>query len=64
MNIVEFVRPEHGAREQARRKYANPAHRLPYGDRLPDRPFKRGFQRVREEESNTTYDHRGRASRS
>jgi hypothetical protein len=64
MNVVEFVRPEHGAREQARRKYANPAHRLPYGDRLPDRPFKRGFQRVREEESNTTYDHRGRASRS
>jgi hypothetical protein len=51
MNIVEFVRPDHGAREQARRKYANPAHRLPFGDRLPDKKFKRFERPLREEAS-------------
>ena len=62
MNVVEFVRPEHGAREQARRKYANPAHRLPYGDRLPDKPFKRAWQRYNNEEAADQQDG-GRRSR-
>jgi hypothetical protein len=51
MNTVEFVRPEHGAREQARRKYANLAHRIPYGERLPDKPFRRFERLFREEET-------------
>ncbi len=61
MNVVEFVRPEHGAREQARRKYANPDHRLPYGDSLPDKPFRR-FERFSYAEASVSQN-RGRDRR-
>src|SRR5271170_1115197 len=50
MNARDYVRPAHGLKPQPRLRY--PAHaRLPFGERLPDKPFRRVWQRERNDQT-------------